>query len=129
MLSIHVGDVLLAGVGSKVAHHMEGLRSLVIMGKVQVVNKFLGTTYRLKSLVDRTHVTISQSAHAQVLLQRYKQATGIVGPLRKIDTPMIAEDVESQFGHLISGFGTQAKTHLGGLCSWSGLPVLTWQLQ
>lgn len=94
---------------------MEGLQALVTMGKVHPVDRFRGATYQVSPLAERARATIRQLAYAQMLLNRHKQKVGITGPLRKTDTPMIAEDVEGQFGHLKSRAATHSKTHLGDL--------------
>ena len=80
------------------SEHMLGLQSLVYMGRTQVVDRFLGTTYHVAPMAEFTVVTLCQPAYAQMLLHRYKKTTGITGPLRKADTPMIDEDVEGQWG-------------------------------
>ena len=115
MLAIYVDDLLLGGPEVKVSEHMLGLQSLVHMGKTQVVDRFLGTTYHVAPMADFTVVTLCQPAYAQMLLHRYKKTTGITGPLRKADTPMIDEDVEGQWGDAPSTSSVHAMTHLGGL--------------
>ena len=66
MLGIYVDDLLLGGPEVKVSKHMLGLRSLVHMGKTQVVDRFLGTTYHVAPMADFTVVTLCQPAYAQI---------------------------------------------------------------
>ena len=85
------------------------------MGKTQVVDRFLGTTFHVAPMADFTVVTLCQPAYAQMLLHRYKKTIGITGPLRKADSPMIVEGVEGQWGDALSTSCVHAMTDLGGL--------------
>ena len=48
-------------------------------------------------------------------LHRDKKTTGITGPLRKADTPLIDEDVEGQWDDAPSASSVHVMSHLGGL--------------
>ena len=115
MLGIYVDDLLLGGPEVKVSGHMLGLQSLVHMGKIEVVDRFLGTTYHAAPMADFTVVTLCQPAYAQMLLHLYRKTTRITGPLRQVDSPMIVEDVDGQWGDAPSTSSVHAMTHLGGL--------------
>ena len=49
-----------------------------------------------------------------MVLQRYKTARAIKGPLIRVDTPITDRDPESEYVHLPSK-QTDAAVHLGGL--------------
>ena len=71
---------------------MRGLMGLVNMGRVQNIDRFLGTSYHVNFVSHQTvTVTVAQPAYAAMLLQRYKTARTTQGPLRRVDAPMTGE--------------------------------------
>ena len=71
IMAAYIDDVFW-GEPKQAAEHMRGLMGLVNMGRVQNVDRFLGTSYHVNFASHQTvTVTVAQPAYAAMLLQRF----------------------------------------------------------
>ena len=114
-LAIYVDDTLLGGPPQSAKDYMAAIGKLVDMGMVDNISRFLGTNYHLDFKGDLITVALFQPEYAALLLGRYKRDRNIDGPLKKVDTPIVMEDLEVQFGDEPGPGALQAATQIGGL--------------
>eukprot|EP00931_Biecheleriopsis_adriatica_P065039 TRINITY_DN3965_c1_g1_i1.p1 TRINITY_DN3965_c1_g1~~TRINITY_DN3965_c1_g1_i1.p1 ORF type:complete len:1301 (-),score=320.83 TRINITY_DN3965_c1_g1_i1:1146-5048(-) len=115
VLAVYVDDTLLGGPPKEAKEHMAAIGKLVDMGMVDRISRFLGTNYHLDFRGSTVTVAFFQPEYAALLLTRYKRDRNIDGPLKHVDTPIVMEDLEVQFGDELGPGATQAATHIGGL--------------
>ena len=80
---------------------MTALCKPVNMGKNLSIDRFLGTRYCISVISsDVVRVTAALPSYISMLLQRCKTARCIKGPLCRVETHIVEDDVEGKFGHL-----------------------------